>query len=610
MSPGKSGRPWRRAWRWITRHQWQLLGVAWLFTLAFGYWALSLEYAAENVPATVTGTFYRALRLFTMGSFDIVTPLVWQLEVARLLAPLVVAFTFIKTLGLLLAGEAFRLRQHFASGHVVVCGLGQRGLRLATGLRDAGHRVVVVERDQNDPLLESCREAQIATIVGDATEGSVLRAARADSAGRVIAVCGEDTVNAEIAAQTAALTVGRRGTPLQCFVHIVDPQLWQLLRERELGDDPASAFRLEFFNIFESGARAMLREFPAFGDDDAAPHVLIVGLGQLGEHVALRVAWEWRRRRRRGAPRMKLTVIDRLAGERCAALADRHSQLAEACDLRPLAVDVCSPAFERCEFLMEQQTRCGVTMIYVCLDDDTRSLSTAMTLHRRTHGCGVPIVVRMGGAAGLADLLGGQTAAAAEFADIHAFSLLDRTCQTDLVVRGTHETLARALHDVYVGEQTAAGHDRDDNPLVAPWEELSPEMKESNRRAADHIRVELAAAGYTIAPLDDWDADLFQFSADEVETMAALEHERWIEERKAAGWQYAAGPRDLEGKTSPYLVPWGELPEEVKDYDRATVRRLPALLAEVGLQVRAAGGEAHRARGDVVLQVASEPVPS
>lgn len=574
--------------RSLERRQWQVLAVAWLLTLAFGFWAWTVQWASMGEPHSAADALYNALGLFTLNSGGSMSPLVWQLQVARFLAPAVAAFTAVKTIGLFLTAEVFRFRQRFARRHVVVCGLGRRGLRLALELHRAGHRVLVIERDQSAPLLENCREAQIKVITADATESHALRLARVDSASHVIAVCGADAVNAEIAAQTAALLERRKGPPLHCLVHIVDGQLWRLLREREFDTDTRRGLRLEFFNIFESGARAMLRRFPAFGDADEPPHVLILGLGRLGEQVARRVAWQWHRRRRRGAARMRMTVIDREAEERCSALLQRCPQLADACDLVPHQADVCSPHFERCAFLEPQDGGRPVSIVYVCLQDDTRAFSAALTVHARLRG-GAPIVVTLDGDRGLAELLGGSSVPTTEFADIHAFSLLDAACEADLVLRGTHERLARATHDLYVEEQAAAGRDEPANPMAAPWEDLPEDIKESNRGAADHIPVLLAAAEYAVEPLQDWDADLHRFSPVEMETMASLEHRRWMEERAAAGWKFAAGERDAARKTSPYLVEWDVLPDDVKQYDRATVARVPTLLADVGLQVQKTG---------------------
>jgi hypothetical protein len=53
------------------------------------------------------------------------------------------------------------------------------------------------------------------------------------------------------------------------------------------------------------------------------------------------------------------------------------------------------------------------------------------------------------------------------------------------------------------------------------------------------------------------------------ELLAKNTHEVWAAGRIAEGWTY--GPaRDSEKKTHPCLVPYEELPESEKEYDRAT----------------------------------------
>ena len=48
------------------------------------------------------------------------------------------------------------------------------------------------------------------------------------------------------------------------------------------------------------------------------------------------------------------------------------------------------------------------------------------------------------------------------------------------------------------------------------------------------------------------------------------------------GWTFAP-VKDADAKTSPYLVPYDELSEEVKDYDREPMRGLVGQLAAAGL---------------------------
>jgi hypothetical protein len=75
-----------------------------------------------------------------------------------------------------------------------------------------------------------------------------------------------------------------------------------------------------------------------------------------------------------------------------------------------------------------------------------------------------------------------------------------------------------------------------------------------------------------------------QFEPEETEILARFEHVRWVEERLRQGWRL--GPRrDAAEKRSPYLVPWEELSEEVRDLDRDSVRAIPRLLDEAGLVI-------------------------
>lgn len=57
-------------------------------------------------------------------------------------------------------------------------------------------------------------------------------------------------------------------------------------------------------------------------------------------------------------------------------------------------------------------------------------------------------------------------------------------------------------------------------------------------------------------------------------------HEVWAEKRQAEGWRYGPERNDAR-KEHPCLVPYGDLPEEEREYDRATARTvIESLLAE------------------------------
>jgi ppGpp synthetase/RelA/SpoT-type nucleotidyltranferase len=144
------------------------------------------------------------------------------------------------------------------------------------------------------------------------------------------------------------------------------------------------------------------------------------------------------------------------------------------------------------------------------------------------------------------------------------------------------DTVAKAVHNLYRRNQ--AGRKSPDDPAMAEWESLREDLRESNRQQADHFLELLRRIDCRVERVSGRAIGLMGFTAGEIEVMAELEHERWNRERLRAGWRY--GPeRDTERKISPYLVPWSELPDEIKEYDRETARGIPQLLAEVGIEI-------------------------
>jgi len=139
------------------------------------------------------------------------------------------------------------------------------------------------------------------------------------------------------------------------------------------------------------------------------------------------------------------------------------------------------------------------------------------------------------------------------------------------------------MHDDYLKDRQDQGLSRGDRRSLAPWEELPEQVREWTRRQADHIGEKLAAAGYDIVPLADLDGIPVEFTPGEIEIMVRMERERFVSERRAEGW--TDGPLDPAKKKSPHLGAWEDLPPDIQEYVRRTIRRMPGLLAEAGFQV-------------------------
>lgn len=104
-------------------------------------------------------------------------------------------------------------------------------------------------------------------------------------------------------------------------------------------------------------------------------------------------------------------------------------------------------------------------------------------------------------------------------------------------------------------------------------------MRPQTVLAQKRWREEESATTYESAPIDTSEVELSEDLAQLTEDLARHVHEVWARQRIEDGWQY--GPqRDDAQKEHPCLVPYEELPESEKEYDRLTaLETLRAMLA-------------------------------
>jgi len=495
------------------------------------------------------------------------------LQVARILAPIVFAYATFRALVVVFGERMQDLRAGFAQGHTIVAGLGRQGQSLVESLLAGSRKVVAVEQDASNPAIRRLRDAGAVVLVGDSTENDVLERAGARRAAHIVSVCGADATNAQVAANVLALSNGRPDSKPALFVHVSDARLFTFMLHHSFA---AADTWLEFFNIYERGALGLLRE--AHPEDAEAPsEVLVLGAGQLGSALISQLArerYELLKTTPDAGP-VRVNLVDRVAFERAAALADRYSRLSDACTLRTFELDVESPAFDR---LLERNPELAeVEAAFVCFDDDSVGIAAALSLLEQARGR-FPVIARVTSRSeGIAGLI---QEAHRGFADATTFlpvSVAERACHADLVLGGMRSQLAHEIHETYRRGQTGGPYD-------VPWAELTEEGRSRNLRHADALSGQLRAAGYRLGPLLDWGAPLEELTPEEVELVSELEHERWMTERLGEGWTLGS-VRDDQKKQHPDLRPWSKLPPVQQDINRRFVRERIAMLARVGIQV-------------------------
>jgi len=93
---------------------------------------------------------------------------------------------------------------------------------------------------------------------------------------------------------------------------------------------------------------------------------------------------------------------------------------------------------------------------------------------------------------------------------------------------------------------------------------------------------------YTPRPLDTSVVTLPSPLLDLLERLAENTHEVWAAQRIADGWSF--GPqRDDAKKQHPCLIPYGDLPESEKEYDRKTAAEALKAVIVLGYTVSKSG---------------------
>jgi ryanodine receptor 2 len=89
---------------------------------------------------------------------------------------------------------------------------------------------------------------------------------------------------------------------------------------------------------------------------------------------------------------------------------------------------------------------------------------------------------------------------------------------------------------------------------------------------------------YTPTPIDTSKVELTPEILDLIEKLAANTHDVWAAQRIAQGWSY--GPqRDDTLKETPCLVPYDELPDSEKVYDRQTAAETLKVILTLGFEI-------------------------
>ncbi|MBD3237339.1 MAG: hypothetical protein GF330_11585 [Candidatus Eisenbacteria bacterium] len=591
------GRP-----RWL----WWLVFTGSPVALLLGAWGFRLyelqhlhgeEQAAPLVPG-VLNALYHSLQMFILHTPHLEPPINLPLQLGRWLAAACFGLAALLALYRVLRTELQRVRLLRRKDHIVICGLGEVGYRLALKYRREGEKIVAIESDPDLPTVESIRNLGGTVLIGDARDAGLLRCARVQRAKQLIAVCSDDETNVGIASVAGDCFDDRaqRTEPLECWLLIGDGRLRESLKTCNVFPNTGAHYRVNVrgLDLPDLHARLLFERHPLdhapIPEDSARRvHLVIIGFGQMGHSVLMQAV---KIGHFANGKALRVTILDPHAPDHLRALNERDRHLPDICGVEAVEASADEDVLVRQASHLETSPNELLTYV-ACHEadrgdfqaDDALNLAVALRLAKAAVQQSAQVLVFLSEQQGSALLLPRDDRRHADCANLHPFGMLDDICNESILLREEQDRLARALHAIYYeGERGAAKRENrpfPSKPAHRPWEELSEAFRDSNRQAADHMPVKLRALGLHIGPAQEEKRPVTNFTRPQREILAKMEHARWCAERWLDGWEYADA-RDDEQKLHPDLVPWDRLSSHEQRIDMGLVGGIPKALEMAG----------------------------
>jgi hypothetical protein len=418
--------------------------------------------------------------------------------------------------------------------HIVICGLNQFTPNLVNEYK--GKKIIVLTEEINKYAESFKQNKEIKLFCGNLSDEYLLQKAKIKTANQLYIVTDSDKQNVEITQSVfSMLKKKHRNNALKCYTLVKDRKLKILLEESALFQYGTEIFEAILFNVNEMGIKygISMNIDKILPVKDTPPEILIVGLTEKAETIILNLA--------------HCLTMDRdtfrfiVAEENEKIIGLFREKYAYLWD------------FIHIEFVNDVKkayTGKTFTTIFTCSENQTEAIKQAVSI-RYLSGENTPeIIVFCNDSDILNEILN------LENKKITVINLFKQIAGYIFYLEKEIEEKAKTAHHFW-------------NVLYrqnTEWDKLPEHFKQTNRNQIldNYLRTFIA----TGRKFGTFGQDLpVSFSGKDKETLAMMEHRRWMIEKYGNGWIF--GERNNEFKRHNCLIPWQKLSDaqKMKDYD-------------------------------------------
>ena len=554
-----------------------------------------------STPPSLLTSFYLAVQLFTLSSGGVQGKLPLCIEIARWMAPLATLGGFFALALTYIAHFKDWIRlTYLIKRHTIICGAGAKGSAIAFDQLDCidGKKgVVVIESDPNLPSLMSLSKSGALVLVGDARSPEILAKARLDRAATLVAVAGNDQTNLAIALVAAkTISAERAYDPLKIYTHVANLSLRDVLqRNRVLDMASEKQHRIRLFNYFRNRARLILDKYPLEMDSAGKlrnePHLIIPLMDSQEEALMIQAALVGHYR-----DGVKVTVhlvSSNASNDKCRLLR-YYPNFTESAHLEVHNLSSDSDFDDEVVSIIKGMGKGGFATIHLGAREEERALTTSLLIREKLPKCSTMCRVlfseREGGVIRkvLTDKPDELTEALGIWLKITPPTV--EACGRDSVFAQKLDDVARKIHEVWYkqnsGKISKAQKEKNmeeakklaSKPAYKEWDDLTEEQKDANRFAADHLKIKVRSLGLdpgSTGLAEQW----AELDEEQIELLSRMEHERWSAPLWISGWNTGV-KRDEMNRLHPDLIPYDDLSEGTKGYDRDQVKAVAEYLKQ------------------------------
>ena len=555
--------------------EWWLVGFMGVVAFVLAFSGFYIIFNAAGTDRNFLDLIYHSIKVFGMDIIDDYTsPLPWQLETARWLAPAVLIYTFIKALLYLVRREIKSAFVAYYRDHVIVTGLSDNSKHLISDLLAHSEKVIVIGAIPHAWKLDQVEKEGAIIIEGDLTQKSFLRYIGASRAKFFVFVEENDEKNlSDARAVYNFLAMSGKDRHQMLYTHISDELKLDEIRGLHLLEDQTSVNKTDLnceIRIFSSCERASRIIFNKYSPDrftkvtspeDPQVRVAVIGSGSLAQSMVIRFA---RLGHFANLRKMQICLFQEQPSM-ASRLESSFRQLRNFVDI--LLVDQPYDLFDSEEFERLNSTA-PFSAVYLLCENDSAAASILNKLSKIDTGVKMNVILALNDPAGML----GRWVTEKNLGNItlRKFNVTGETFTKKGLILEELDRLAMVIHEDYLSKIESPDPNRASH---RPWRQLPVDFRNQNRDQADHLGVKLRTIGYD---LEDHPSSVV-ITPEKAELLAMMEHNRWWAHMALSGWTLNGKKDDLKKKHTD-LLPYEQLSEGTKNYDRNTVKNIPLLL--------------------------------